>query len=211
MVTRAYNPTTMRQYFKSRLPDPDTLNQNRWFRMLGPAVHHPGVWRLSRRSVAGGLAAGLFCGLLPAPFQMLSAGLAALVFHWNLPLAVFVTLYTNPVTFVPLYLVSLALGLALFRLFGWSSQPPGSASAVDHGTLSVAGFPPPPDFSFTSPIDSLMALGQWMLGLGWPLVVGVLSLATLLAVAGYALVWFAWPLLVRRQRRQRLSRRQTRP
>ncbi|MEY3016748.1 MAG: hypothetical protein RJB19_1060, partial [Pseudomonadota bacterium] len=58
-------------------------------------------------------------------------------------------------------------------------------------------------------IDSLMALGQWMLGLGWPLVVGVLSLATLLAVAGYALVWFGWPLLVRRQRRQRLSRRQT--
>ena len=206
-MARAYNLDTMRQYFKSRLPDANSLNESRWFRMLGPAVHHPGLWHLSRRSVAGGLAAGLFCGLLPAPFQMLSAGLAALVFHWNLPLAVFVTLYTNPVTFVPLYLVALALGLALFQLFGWTSQ----AAAVDHRTLSVAGFPPPPDFSFTAPLDSLVALAQWMLGLGWPLVVGVLSLATLLAVAGYALVWFGWPVLVKRQRRRRQARRQTRP
>ena len=206
-MARAYNLDTMRQYFKSRLPDANSLNESRWFRMLGPAVHHPGLWHLSRRSVAGGLAAGLFCGLLPAPFQMLSAGLAALVFHWNLPLAVFVTLYTNPVTFVPLYLVALALGLALFQLFGWTSQ----AAAVDHRTLSVAGFPPPPDFSFTAPLDSLLALAQWMLGLGWPLVVGVLSLATLLAVAGYALVWFGWPVLVKRQRRRRQARRQTRP
>ena len=206
-MARAYNLDTMRQYFKSRLPDANSLNESRWFRMLGPAVHHPGLWHLSRRSVAGGLAAGLFCGLLPAPFQMLSAGLAALVFHWNLPLAVFVTLYTNPVTFVPLYLVALALGLALFQLFGWTSQ----AAAVDHRTLSVAGFPPPPDFSFTAPLDSLLALAQWMLGLGWPLVVGVLSLATLLAVAGYALVWCGWPVLVKRQRRRRQARRQTRP
>jgi uncharacterized protein (DUF2062 family) len=206
-MARAYNLGTMRQYFKSRLPDANSLNQSRWFRMLGPAVHHPGLWHLSRRSVAGGLAAGLFCGLLPAPFQMLSAALAALVFHWNLPLAVFVTLYTNPVTFVPLYLVSLALGLVLFQLFGWTSQ----AAAVDHSTLSVAGFPPPPDFSFTAPVDSLVALAQWMLGLGWPLVVGVLSLATLLALAGYALVWFGWPVLVKRQRRRRQARRQSRP
>ena len=194
----------MRQYFKSRLPDANSLNESRWFRMLGPAVHHPGLWHLSRRSVAGGVATGLFCGLLPAPFQMLSAALAALVFHWNLPLAVFVTLYTNPITFVPLYLVGLALGLVLFQLLGWTNQ----TAAVDHSTLSVAGFPPPPDFSFTAPVDSLVALAQWMLGLGWPLVVGVLSLATLLALAGYALVWFGWPVLVKRQRRRRQARRQ---
>ncbi len=209
-MARAYNLDTMRQYFKSRLPDPSSLNENRWFRMLGPAIHHPGLWHLSRRSVAGGLAAGLFCGLLPAPFQMLSAALAALVFHWNLPLAVFVTLYTNPITFVPLYLVSLALGLAMFRLLGWSTPPTGQPANVTLNSLSVAGFPPPPDFSFTAPVDSLVALGQWMLGLGWPLVLGVLSLGTLLAVAGYALVWFAWPILVKRQRRQRLTRRQSR-
>ncbi|MEN9829637.1 MAG: hypothetical protein RLZZ409_375 [Pseudomonadota bacterium] len=209
-MPRAYNLGTMRQYFKSRLPDASSLNENRWFRMLGPAVHHPGLWHLSRRSVAGGLAAGLFCGLLPAPFQMLSAALAALVFHWNLPLAVFVTLYTNPITFVPLYLVSLALGLAIFRLFGWSIPTTGATAHADPMSLSVAGFPPPPDFSFTTPVESLVALGQWMLGLGWPLVVGVLSLGTLLAVSGYALVWMVWPVVVKRHRRKRLARRRSR-
>ena len=200
----------MRQYFKSRLPDASSLHENRWFRMLGPAVHHPGLWHLSRRSVAGGLAAGLFCGLLPAPFQMLSAALAALVFHWNLPLAVFVTLYTNPITFVPLYLVSLALGLAIFERLGWSIPTTGATASGDSMSLSVAGFPPPPDFSFTTPVESLVALGQWMLGLGWPLVVGVLSLGPLLAVSGYALVWMVWPAVVKRHRRNRLARRRSR-
>ncbi len=201
----------MRHYFKSRLPDPSSLGESRWFRMLGPAVHHPGLWHLNRRSVAGGMAAGLFCGLLPAPFQMISAALTALAFHWNLPLAVFVTLYTNPVTFVPLYLVGLAFGLTLFRWFGWST--PGSDPTAGHhaGLLTLSGFPPPPDFQFTSPLNSLMALGEWMLGLGWPLVVGVLALAILLAVIGYALVWFAWPILVLRSRRKRLQRRQRNP
>lgn len=209
MMATAYNPLTMRHYFKSRLPDPSSLGESRWFRMLGPAVHHPGLWHLSRRSVAGGLAAGLFCGLLPAPFQMISAALVALAFHWNLPLAVFVTLYTNPVTFVPLYLVGLAFGLALFKLFGWSTSILDPATGGHAGLLSLSGFPPPPDFQFSSPLDSFVSLGQWMLGLGWPLVVGVLALATSLAVIGYALVWFGWPILVRRNRRRRLERRQT--
>ena len=209
-MARAYNLDTMRQYFKSRLPDASSLNENRWFRMLGPAIHHPGLWHLNRRSVAGGLAAGLFCGLLPAPFQMLSAALAALVFHWNLPLAVFVTLYTNPITFVPLYLVGLALGLALFRLFGWTTSVTDLTSGHGDGVLSLAGFPHPPDCSFASPIDSFMALGQWMLGLGWPLVLGVFALGVMLAVIGYALVWVTWPVLVKRSRRKRLASRQPR-
>ncbi|MFM1849508.1 MAG: hypothetical protein RL446_347, partial [Pseudomonadota bacterium] len=91
-----------------------------------------------------------------------------------------------------------------------STHSAAPAANVDSMSLSVAGFPPPPDFSFTTPVESLLALGQWMLGLGWPLVVGVLTLGTLLAVAGYALVWFAWPAVVKRHRRKRLARRQSR-
>ncbi len=187
----------MRKFIKARLPDQNSLGQARWFRWFGPALHHPGLWRLNRRSVAGGAFAGLFCGLLPAPFQMLSAALLALVFHWNLPLAVFVTFYTNPVTFVPLYLMSLWIGLWIFSVFGWP---------VGESTATTSSFPPPPDFALSAPVESLLALANWMLGLGWPLVVGVLALAMGLGLLGYLLVWSVWPMMVHRARRRRLQR-----
>jgi uncharacterized protein (DUF2062 family) len=128
---------------------------------------------------------------------MLSAALLALVFHWNLPLAVFVTFYTNPVTFVPLYLMSLWIGLWIFSVFGWP---------VGESTATTSSFPPPPDFALSAPVESLLALANWMLGLGWPLVVGVLALALGLGLLGYLLVWSVWPMMVHRARRRRLQR-----
>jgi hypothetical protein len=73
-------------------------------------VHHPNLWHLHRRSVAGGVAVGLFCGLIPGPFQMITAMLFAVSLRVNLPLAVVVTTYSNPFTIVPLYFLAYELG-----------------------------------------------------------------------------------------------------
>ena len=43
--------------------------------------------------------------------------------------------------------------------------------------------------------------------MGWPLVVGVVTLATLLAVTGYVLTRLAWNLWVRYEVMQRRKRR----
>ncbi len=188
----------MKAYLKRRLPSPEELQSNRFLRIFGPALVHPGVWRLTRRSVAGGVAAGMFCGLLPPPFQFACAALVAILLRVNLPVAVFTTLYTNPVTLIPLYLLGLQIGLWLFEVMGIATG--GSAAPGD-----VA---PPPSFDFMAPLDSLGALAGWLTGLGWPLLVGVLLMAVVLTVLGYAVVYWGWALKASRQRAKRARKPQ---
>ncbi|MFZ2628726.1 MAG: DUF2062 domain-containing protein, partial [Rugosibacter sp.] len=84
----------MRRSLKRFLPDHDVIRNNRWFAPFANTLLHPRLWHLNRRSAAGAVAAGLFCGLIPGPFQMLGAAICAVVFRVNLPLAMLCTLYT---------------------------------------------------------------------------------------------------------------------
>ena len=88
----------------------ESVRKNRWLRPFGIWLQHPNLWHLHRRSVAGGIAVGMFSGLIPGPFQMLSAALLAVLFRVNLPVAIFSTFYTNPFTIVPLYYAAYKLG-----------------------------------------------------------------------------------------------------
>lgn len=197
-----------RKFLKRILPEQSDIEQSKVLKALGPWVLHPAVWSLHRRSVAGGVAAGLFCGLFPAPFQMLGAAMASFLFHWNLPVAVFTTLYTNPLTFIPLYVVALKLGIVVLNavLPKGHHAATGSAAATD-AAASDAAFPPPPDFDWTQPIQSSVDLGQWALGMGWPLLVGVFLLALILAISGYIVTRIGWNVWVRYEVIQRRKRR----
>ena len=66
------------KFFKRFLPEPHTLREHRYLRHIAPWLTHPNLWHLNRRSVAGGVAIGLFSGLVPGPLQMLSGALLAL-------------------------------------------------------------------------------------------------------------------------------------
>ncbi len=187
-----------RKVLKRILPDRAALEQHKMLKALGPWLLHPGVWTLHRKSVAGGVAAGLFCGLFPAPFQMFGAALAAFLFHWNLPVAILTTLYTNPVTMIPLYLLGLKIGIVVLNTF--------MSTTDENGQLVESAFPPPPEFDFSTPLDSFMALVNWGLGMGWPLVVGVFILATGLAITGYLLTRIGWNLWVRLEIAKRRKR-----
>ena len=52
----------------------------------------------------------MFSGLVPGPLQMLTAALLAVPLRVNLPVALATTLYTNPFTIGPLYLVAYLIG-----------------------------------------------------------------------------------------------------
>jgi uncharacterized protein (DUF2062 family) len=183
----------MKDYLKQYLPSPDELQSNRFLRMFGPALVEPGVWRLTRRSVAGGVATGMFCGLLPAPFQSICAALVAILTRVNLPVAVFTTFYTNPLTFIPLYLIGLEIGLSVFGLLGIAPE----------GSLKAGEVAPPPPFDLAAPLDSFGLLISWLVSLGWPLLVGVFLLAVILAVVGYTLVYWGWAFKAMRDRARR--------
>ncbi|MCX8017584.1 MAG: DUF2062 domain-containing protein [Rhodocyclaceae bacterium] len=177
----------MRTWLRRLLPDHAAVHDNRWLAPFKNTLLHPRLWHLNRHSAAGGVAAGLFCGLIPGPFQMLGAALCAIVFRINLPLALITTLYTNPFTIVPLYVLAYGIG----RLFLGGSTP----------------FTPPPELAGIGLIDWTRALFAWLLQLGAPLALGLLLLASGLAVIGYFGVRLAWRIgLVRAWRRRRLRR-----
>lgn len=180
----------MRKHLRKYLPDHQSISANRWLAPFHNTLLHPRLWHLNRRSAAGAVAAGLFCGLIPGPLQMLGAAICAVIFRVNLPLALFTTLYTNPLTIVPLYLVAFTLGkLAL-------------------GEMAHGEFIAPPDYGDAGLLAWIGQLADWMIGLGKPLALGLLLLASLLALLGYLAMRLFWRFhLTRAWRRRAHSRR----
>ncbi|HZM35117.1 MAG TPA: DUF2062 domain-containing protein [Burkholderiales bacterium] len=178
-----------RKLFRKYLPKADHVRSHRLVQMFGAWLQHPNLWHLNRRSVAGAVAIGLFSGLVPGPLQMLTALVLAVSLRRNLPVALLVTLYTNPFTIVPLYLLAYAYGRLLL--------PEGTYRA-----------PPEPfawhwgDFG-----GSIEALGEWAIGLGKPLLVGLPALGLTLAVLGYVAADLGWRAYVVLSWRARARRR----
>src|SRR5256712_14177259 len=120
----------LRKFFRKYLPSNESIRQNRHIARFGTLLLHPNLWHLNRRSVSGGVAAGMFAGLVPGsnPVQFAVAALLAVAFRVNLPVAVVVTLYTNPFTIVPLYVIAYAIGALIF---GGDGSAPCHAPELD--------------------------------------------------------------------------------
>src|SRR6266436_9733114 len=179
-----------RKFFRKYLPSRESVRQNRFVARFGSLLRHPNLWHLHRRSVAGGVAAGMFAGLIPGsnPVQFAAAALLAIAFRVNLPIAVIVTLYTNPFTIVPLYLIAYEIGTLIF--------------ASDGAALSHA-----PEIDWSHLGASIQAYFDWVLSLGKPLAVGLVILAVGLAMAGYIFVQIAWRAhIILAWRRRKLAR-----
>ena len=178
-----------RRFIRKYLPDHQTVREHRYLQWCKPLLRHPNLWHLNRHSVAGGVAAGMFGGLIPGPLQMAIAGTLAWIFRVNIPVAMATTLYTNPFTWPALIFAAYQIGRmvtgeqgGMFRDFDfdWSHQP------------------------WT---DFLPALWHWFVGLGTTYVIGDLILASALAVLGYVGVQFAWRLYILAYLRRRRARR----
>lgn len=131
------------------------------------------LWHLNRNSVAGGVVIGMFSRLVPGPFQMFAAAILCILLKVNLPVALFTTLYTNPVTIGPLYLDAYQIGWLIV----------GGEGAVNT---------PAPEMDWSHLGAWLEAFGEWMLSLGKPLGIGLVALALALAGLGYVFVQVAW-------------------
>jgi uncharacterized protein (DUF2062 family) len=178
-----------RKFFRKYLPHADTVRSNRLVAPFAHWLHHPNLWHLNRRSVRGAVAIGLLCGLIPGPLQMLGALALAIPLKKNLPVALLMTLYTNPFTIVPLYLLAYGYGQLLLGM----TQAPAPIEPFLWNWGDVSG--------------SLRALSDWMLTLGKPLALGLVALAATLAVVGYFAVELAWRAYVLAAWRARARRR----
>lgn len=178
-----------RKLFRKVMPSVDKVREVKALSLFGDALFHPALWHLNRRSAAGGVAVGLFCGLIPGPLQILGAAIVCLVARVNLPVAIVSTFYTNPFTIVPLYLLAYQIGS--FVMGAGSGKPAA----------------PPPEWDWRAMVASANAVGEWMLGLGAPLALGVFLLACLLSATGYFVVRVGWSVYLRRAWQKRKQRR----
>ena len=173
-----------RKIFKKYLPSHERVRNNRHIARFGGFLQHPNLWHLNRHSVAGGVAVGMFSGLVPGPFQMLTAALLAVPLRVNLPVALATTLYTNPLTIGPLYVLAYLIGRLIMG---------GGGAALS----------PPPDLQWSQLGASLEAFLRWAMSMGTPLAVGLVALALGLAALGYASIQIGWRAYVIRAWRKR--------
>lgn len=177
------------------LPDPDTLARNRWLRWLGPALHHPRLWHMSRRGIALGAAIGVFFGFLIPLAQIPVSAAFAVALRANVPTAVVSTLVTNPITFAPVYYAAWKVGGAIL---GESGPAPGAAAGLQAG--STTGSTPSAEVASGNWLQRTWASLQRV---GKPLLLGLGLFACGFGLLVYALVHLGWRAQVRFKRWRR--------
>ena len=121
-------------------------------RRMRPWLDRHDVLSFTREPLARGVAIGMLCGLTPGPLQILGSLALCAWLRGNVIAAALATIYTNPLTIVPLYWLAFHIG-ALF-LPGQQLMPPFEM----------------PNGDFT---QWASGMGEWMTALGWPLLLGL--------------------------------------
>ncbi len=169
-----------KKLIKKWFPNQDRIRHHQHLQFLGGRLHDPNLWHLNRRSVAGAFAVGLFCAMLPIPFQMVVAAVLAVLLRVNLPISVMLVWITNPLTMGPIFYFAYRLGLLLMGL---------PAMSVEDAT-------------------SFDWLAEHWDEIWEPLLLGSLLIGLVLALLGYVgmrLFW-RWHVLQRWQERRRRRR-----
>jgi uncharacterized protein len=171
-----------KKILRSLLPERHQVQQHRQFRLFSRIMQDPDIFHLTRRSVAGGTATGLFFALMPVPGQTVFAALFSIWFRVNLPLAVVITLLTNPLTMPPIFYLSYKLG----------------ATIIGHPIERIHF-----EMTWAWVEGTLMNI--------WPaLLTGSLILAIIASATGYLLVKLLWRIAVMQKWERRKNARKNR-
>lgn len=190
----------MKNRIKTWLPKPESLQNNRWLRWMGPVLNHPRLWHFSRKGIALGLALGIFFGLLIPVAQIPFAAALAVALRANVPMAVASTLVTNPVTFGPVYYGAYRLGKAVL----------GEAAPTEREIETELQEAQKEPAAMQGLSSRLRHAFMQLTTVGKPLVVGLAIVACLSGIAVYFLVSGVWILRTRWQRSKRLRSRAAR-
>lgn len=106
-MKRRYLRLVRRAYRYLRHPH---IRKRPWLMALTKPLFDRDLWTPCRYTVAGGFSIGLFCAMLPIPFQMLLAALACMRARVNIPIAMASCWVTNPFTQIPIWLLQERFG-----------------------------------------------------------------------------------------------------
>lgn len=124
---------------------------------------------MHRRSVPRAIAIGLGVGILVPVMHMMLAALLSIPTRANIALAAAVTVLINPVTIPPIY-------LAAWRIGEWELEARGSNPTL-------------PATQLQGHVETWLS---WAQHASAPLALGIVTLAIITAVTGYALGSIAW-------------------
>jgi uncharacterized protein (DUF2062 family) len=179
-------------WFLKHMPTQESIRQYRLLRPLSRFLDHHALWQFNRRSVAGGVAVGLFFSIATPFIQIPLAAMFAILFRVNIPIAAFSTLLSNPFTTPAILYCAYKIGAIL------TGQPASAQAAVvdNAATSEISGL-----------LEQLAYWTEWLMSAGMPLVVGLAVISVLLTVFGYLGVKLLWQLQIRLRWRARDIRR----
>ncbi|MCW9025562.1 MAG: DUF2062 domain-containing protein [Gammaproteobacteria bacterium] len=172
-----------KKLIKRYLPDHHKIcNHPHLNRIFGTLLHDPNLLHLNRRSVSYAIGIGLFLAFIPIPFQMVPAAACAIIFRFNLPIAVAMVWISNPVTIPPIFYFCYTVGT-------WMLQTP---------TLDIE-FQASPEWLATE----LAAIWE-------PFLLGCFTVSTVSGLLGFITIRLLWRLHIVKhikERRLRLHNR----
>jgi len=102
-------------YIIKYIPNQERIKNTVLYKIIGERLFRHELWKPTRKTVAGGVALGVFIALTPTVgAQMLISGIAAYFLGVNIPVAVTCAWITNPITIPIIYPLQYKLGLWLF-------------------------------------------------------------------------------------------------
>ena len=140
------------------------IAENRLIKLLGPRLQDPSLWHINRKSFSGAIAVGVFFAFMPVPIQMPLAAIAAIIFRFNILVAVSTVWISNPLTFAPIFYFCYRIGAAILDIH------------ID-------------SFSFELSIDWLMT---GLLDIWQPFLLGCFVVGAVSAIFSYLLMQFLW-------------------
>lgn len=157
-------------WLRRHIPTQESLERNRLLKPFARQLGRPALWRFNRRSVPRAVALGLFVGVIIPILHTAIAALLAIPTRANIALTAAFTLVVNPLTIPPIY-------YAAYRLGAWELHH--DAQIVDPATANrVSG-----------EIGRIMF---WIHEASGSIAVGVLTMAFVAALLGYAISSLLW-------------------
>lgn len=166
---------------KIKIPSREEILAINSLKFMHGLISEPNLWHFNRRSAARAALIGLFCAMIPMPFQMVLAAFLAFYLTANIPLSIGLVWISNPITMPPLF-------FATYKFGAW-----------------LLGTEPVESFEFTTEWLANGLAVVWM-----PLYFGSAIAGILLGAAGYVSVRFVWRYRVIQKWKRRAKARQKR-
>lgn len=109
-------------FWKKRLPKREDILNSRLMRPFARHFAHGSLWHLNRRSVARGVAIGVFFAFLTPVAQTVFAALASVPLRANVAVAALSTFVTNPITMPPVLFFAHTIGMRALHFMGVAEE-----------------------------------------------------------------------------------------